>query len=366
MYNLLIRSIIKCGGLLRMENQLSIVVPIYKVERYLFKCLDSIVNQTFTDMEIILIDDGSPDNCGKICDEYAQKDSRIIVIHKNNEGLCAARNEGIRKATGKWIAFVDSDDWCETDYYENLFCELNNREVDVFMAGGHYLEYEEQQVPKYNFRNPFYYDERKDLDFLMAKVLAPQCGTNGDVYAASAGSPWDKLYRSEFIKANNLWFDEDSKAWEDLLFNFYVFDKAKTVAGGVCFGYHYRMIMTSITKNYNPQREKINYMFIDKLSSYMEKRDNSELIQNAIYCRSLNMISNLFSSYYFNKSNKLSYHEVVEKVKAMKRLPYYYKAIHCKRNKLLSKRQQILKLLLRLPCVWILGYASNTTSKKRH
>lgn len=349
-----------------MEKQLSVIIPIYKVEKYLHKCLNSIINQSFTDIEIILIDDGSPDHCGQICDEYAQKDSRIIVIHKSNGGLCAARNDGIQRATGKWIAFIDSDDWCENDYYENMFRELNNRDVDVFMAGGHYLEYEDQKILKFNSHNPFFYEDRKDLDFLMAKVLAPQCGTDGDVYAASAGLPWDKLYKREFIKENDLLFDTDSKAWEDLLFNFYVFDKAKKVAGGTCFGYHYRMITTSITKSYNPQREKINYMFIDKLSLYMEQREKSEIIQNAIYCRSINMISNLFSSYYFNKSNSLSYYEVVEKVKAMKRMPYYYEAIHCKGNKLFSKRQKILKILLQTPCIWILKYANDTTRKKRH
>lgn len=345
---------------------LTVIIPIYKVEKYLRKCLDSVINQTYTDLEIILIDDGSPDNCGKICDEYAQKDSRIIVIHKRNEGLCAARNEGIRKATGKWLTFVDSDDWCEKDYYENLFRELNSREVDVFMAGGHYLEYEERQVLKYNSYNPFFYEDRKDLDFLMAKVLAPQCGTRGNVYAASAGLPWDKLYRNEFIKTNNLFFDTDSKAWEDLLFNFYAFDKAKKVAGGECFGYHYRMITTSITKNYNPNREKINYMFIDKLEQYMKQREENELIQNAIYCRSINMIANLFSTYYFNASTPLSYGEVVKKIKRMKKAPYYYEAIHCKRNKLFSKRQRILKFLLQLPCVWILKYATYVTRKKKY
>ena len=95
--------------------KVSIIVPVYKVEKYLRKCIDSIINQTLKDIEIILVDDGSPDNCGKICDEYAAKDTRIKVIHKENGGLSSARNAGMEVAEGEYIGFVDSDDWIESD-----------------------------------------------------------------------------------------------------------------------------------------------------------------------------------------------------------------------------------------------------------
>ena len=90
--------------------RLSIIVPVYKVEKYIHKCVDSILNQTFTDYELILVDDGSPDNCGKICDEYAKKDSRVKVIHKKNGGQSSARNKGLDHAKGNYISFIDSDD----------------------------------------------------------------------------------------------------------------------------------------------------------------------------------------------------------------------------------------------------------------
>ena len=98
---------------------ISIIVPIYKVESLLSKCVDSLLSQTFGDLEIILVDDGSPDNCGKICDEYAQKDPRIFVIHKENGGLSSARNAGLDVCKGEYIMFVDSD-----DYVEPVFCEV--------------------------------------------------------------------------------------------------------------------------------------------------------------------------------------------------------------------------------------------------
>lgn len=99
---------------------ISVIVPIYKVELYLPKCIDSIINQTYKNLEIILIDDGSPDNCGSICDEYAKTDSRIKVIHKVNGGLSDARNAGLEIATGEWISFVDSDDWLKNNAIEQM------------------------------------------------------------------------------------------------------------------------------------------------------------------------------------------------------------------------------------------------------
>ena len=100
--------------------KISVIVPVYKVEQYLHRCIDSILSQSFTDFELLLIDDGSPDNCGKICDEYTQKDSRVRVFHKPNGGVSSARNLGLDNAKGKWIAFIDSDDFVEKEYLEKL------------------------------------------------------------------------------------------------------------------------------------------------------------------------------------------------------------------------------------------------------
>jgi len=105
---------------MNLTPQISVIVPVYKVEQYIHRCIDSILSQSFTDFELILVDDGSPDNCGKICDEYAQKDSRIRVFHKSNGGVSSARNLGLDNAKGEWIAFIDSDDFVENEYLEEL------------------------------------------------------------------------------------------------------------------------------------------------------------------------------------------------------------------------------------------------------
>lgn len=117
------------------KAKISVIVPIYNVEQYLHKCIDSIVNQTYHNLEIILVDDGSPDQCGKICDEYAEKDSRIIVIHKPNGGLSEARNAGLNIAKGDYILFVDSDDWLETNACESVINFAKDHNADIVTFG---------------------------------------------------------------------------------------------------------------------------------------------------------------------------------------------------------------------------------------
>lgn len=122
--------------------QISVIVPVYKVEKYIHRCVDSILAQTFTGFELILVDDGSPDNCGAICDEYATKDSRVVVIHQENGGLSAARNAGIDWVFGhsdsQWLTFVDSDDWVHPKYLELLFRAVRDTETGVSIC--RYLE----------------------------------------------------------------------------------------------------------------------------------------------------------------------------------------------------------------------------------
>lgn len=131
--------------------RISVIVPIYKVEPYLRRCVDSILAQTFTDFELILVDDGSPDNCGSICDEYAAQDSRVQVIHQKNGGLSAARNAGLdwvfANSESEWITFVDSDDWVHSAYLETLYRAVTEHEVSIGMCEAkHMKEYSMEEA----------------------------------------------------------------------------------------------------------------------------------------------------------------------------------------------------------------------------
>lgn len=120
---------------MKQQPLISVIVPVYNVEQYIHQCVDSILSQTYKNLEIILVDDGSPDNCPAICDGYARNDDRVKIIHQENGGLSAARNSALDLCTGEYIAFVDSDDWIESNAYEEMMSEMQKKDLDVVFCG---------------------------------------------------------------------------------------------------------------------------------------------------------------------------------------------------------------------------------------
>ena len=157
------------------QHQLiSIIVPIYNVEDYLKRCIDSILGQTYKNLEVILVDDGSPDKCGKICEEYKLIDSRIKVIHKKNGGLSSARNNGLDIATGDFIGFVDSDDYIERNMYESLIEALNNNNADIATCG--IIREDTNTQHKINIRTPNTEKVYLDIDAIREILLSREIG----------------------------------------------------------------------------------------------------------------------------------------------------------------------------------------------
>lgn len=166
--------------------EISIIVPVYNVEKYLNKCVDSILNQTFKEFELILVDDGSPDNSGAICDQYAKKDSRVKVIHKENGGLSSARNAGIEVAQGKYLGFIDSDDYIAEDMYELLYNNIIKEDADLSICGIYDVYEEKEVVEKERIK--------KTVSALEAMILIFE-GNNISVHAVN------KLYKRELFSA---------------------------------------------------------------------------------------------------------------------------------------------------------------------
>ena len=153
----------------------SVIVPIYNVEKYLNRCVDSILKQTFTYFELILVDDGSPDNCGKICDKYAKKEDRVTVIHKQNGGLSDARNAGIewtlQNSNSEWITFIDSDDWVHKDYLKLLYKVVKDNNVDVSLC--HFVRTSGEDNLS-NESNGASVELWSPEDFLLGKIMLTQ------------------------------------------------------------------------------------------------------------------------------------------------------------------------------------------------
>lgn len=166
---------------------ISIIVPVYNVERYLVKCLDSIVNQTYQNLQIILIEDGSSDNSGKISDDYSKKDQRISVIHKRNEGLSAARNEGVDIAEGEYIGFVDSDDYIEPDMYERLYKLIETTDAELAVCEFTYVN--DEGIKQEN-ESCFQVEGTIDANSYMKRWIDSK-------YAPAYVVAWNKLYKKK-------------------------------------------------------------------------------------------------------------------------------------------------------------------------
>lgn len=203
-------------------EKISVIVPIYKVEAYIDRCIESIINQTYHNLEIILVDDGSPDQCPEICDEWAKKDKRIRVIHKKNGGLSDARNVGLAAAKGDYISFVDSDDWIEPDFISVLYTELINANADISACGVDYVSESGEVLRK-----------RKCDCLCLDKIEALRRLVKEDgVYQ----TVWNKLYRRETI--GSILF-EVGRCNEDDFWTYQIFDRAKKIVITNQTLYHY-------------------------------------------------------------------------------------------------------------------------------
>lgn len=199
----------------------SIIVPIYNVEKYMNKCVESIVNQSYRNLEILLIDDGSPDRCPQLCDAWAQRDSRIQVIHKANGGLSSARNAGLEVANGDYVLFVDSDDWLDTDAVEALLAGIEAQHADI-CACGFYIEHLDAEGQTAETTAFIYHKPDIVLNYVLDKIRPEVC---------------NKLYRRAVI--GTLRFDETVRYAEDILFNYTAFKNAQCVCSIGAPKYHY-------------------------------------------------------------------------------------------------------------------------------
>lgn len=220
---------------------ISVIIPVYKTEKYIERCLNSVVHQTYKNLEIILIDDDSPDNCPKICDEWAKRDSRIKAFHIENKGVANARNIGISNSNGELIAFVDSDDYIESDMLELLYDNMIKENADISMCS--YCHNDDMPEKNCNNINVFQYNE------FMQNIVSGE-------YAY--GFLWNKLYRRETI--GDAYMPHLSYS-EDMVFNYYVMKNAEKMVVSDAVKYHYNVNEGSATAS------KFDYSNLDAVKA---------------------------------------------------------------------------------------------------
>lgn len=284
-----------------MDPKISIIVPVYKVEPYIHKCIDSILNQTFKDFELILVDDGSPDRCGEICDEYAKKDNRIVVIHKENKGVSSARNTGIQIAKGEYIAFVDPDDYIDKNMYEKLLLMAKTNNLDITVC----------QIKTVNNilgikKVTEIYDNevlnKKSIDDeLMPSIL------HGKDYGTF--SSVNKLYKKDIFKKYGVLFDETRDHGEDARLNLTLLSKIDRIGFIKEALYIYQIYERgSLTQKF---RENLFYYIKDNLHfgvtlcNKYKVYDAIKLIEENFIINSVNFLQDISVSKVENKKNKI-------------------------------------------------------------
>ncbi len=269
-----------------MEDLISVIVPVYKVEKYLNKCIESIVNQTYKNLEIILVDDGSPDECGKICDNYAQKDMRIKVIHKENGGLSDARNAGINISNGKYISFIDSDDYIDLEYIELLYKTIKKDKSDMAISS-HKVIYENGTILE---------KATKEESILESKEVLKRILYDDGIDL----SAWAKLYKIELFEEIRY---PKGRLFEDAATTYKLVDKCKKISIISKSTYNYIIRGNSIT-NVNFSEKKMDLIIsTEEMCNYIKKKypDLEEAANRRLMYAYLSTLTQLIKS---NKRNK--------------------------------------------------------------
>lgn len=259
--------------------KVSIIIPVYNVQAYLKKCLDSVLNQTFKDIEIILINDGSTDDSLNICEEYSKRDNRIKIIDKENEGVSKTRNLGLLRAQGEYISFIDSDDWVEPNMIEELYNSAISNNAEFCMCN-----YIKESNSKSLYIDSGTYKkvlEGNDIkNYLLIPLIEREDNQKEHILAGFRG-PWGKLFKKDIIEKYNIKFKKDLIIGEDFIFNLEILACTKKVVINEGFYYHYLTNDNSATMRYKKDcwnsiyRNTILYLedFLKKNKLYLEAKD---------------------------------------------------------------------------------------------
>lgn len=333
--------------------EIGFIVPVYKVkESYFRQCINSIINQTFTDIEIILIDDCSPDSSGDICDEFACNDNRIKVIHHQvNKGVSEARNSGLSISNAKWITFVDSDDWIELNMCELMLSKINHMDAkpDMIIMSG-WLSYVDFERPNIISRIQEFnsYSERENLQ--ISELTSFYKGGIKRIIAADSACA--KFYSVASLRKNNIRFKAIPYR-EDGLFFQEVVEVSDKILWLTDLVYHYRMTAGSAVNSYRSNSPDEMQRYTDLLWNFANSKQKSKEYFNALYASSFWAAQIVITLCYFNKDNPKTYHErVLECRSFLNKEPFSKMFDYIELNRL--NRNHLLKAIC-IKCKWYAG-----------
>lgn len=291
-----------------MEAKISVIVPVYNIEVYLAECIESILAQTYHNFELILIDDGSTDQSGKICDRYALQDSRIIVTHKENGGVSSARNAGLEIAGGEYICFVDGDDYVMPEYIEYLYRLITDKQADISMT---------MQM------DTTYKQSGKVQDHIVC-MTGEEAAISILTYNVPIGV-YCKMFNTAFLRKNKIHFEPDLYIGEGFNFNTDAFEVADKVVAGKKHIYHYRLTnTTSATTAFSVEKWENGLLAIKKIQNKLKFNDPGVLrAWNYAWWNTNRGICDLILKLQIKKNNLEFYHRCRKEVKTYIFSPFF-------------------------------------------
>ncbi|MCI5934040.1 MAG: glycosyltransferase [Lachnospiraceae bacterium] len=316
--------------------KVSIIVAVYKVENYIDECIQSLVSQSYKNIEILIINDGSPDRCDEICKQWEDKDSRIRYIYTKNKGVSRARNIGIDHSSGSWICFVDGDDYLCENAIQNLVYGINN-ETDI-VIGDYFVKQGNLQYEEYFYSKAVTINNERKMDIIRDAMLGIRREKIGP------GVPWGRLYRKSLIDQYSIRFPVGLKRMEDVVFNLYVFNKMRNICYLHQIVYYYRIRSDSAVRDYDWNYVESILRFINEIDIFAKDNNffNDEWIQ--IYQnKKIQLFSECVRSAYCRKECTVS---LRERINSMKKIEKQIMNFSYNEIKVYFSKKQLLVLFL--------------------
>lgn len=328
-------------------QKVSIIIPVFNGEEYLEECLESIINQTFKNIEIIVINDGSIDGSEKIIDKYKEKDNRIISISTKNGGVGSARNKGIEMSTSEWIMFVDCDDILEKDAVEQ-YMKIEDKSIDLIISKTYVMKDAKKETASCRYKDDRYFN-KQEKDELLNSIFYD----NYEEKISYISCVFSKLYKKQLLVKSNIKFNTELKYGEDGLFNLKAIINSKKIAFLNVPTYNYRLNIKSVMRKFNPTFIENHTQMLDVYKKYLKDENLENIYKNEYDYFVLRQLNKYLKYYFFRKENPNSKQDLKQELSKLINIEPYCSAINCKINNLHFKRK-VMKFLLKRKQLFLL------------
>ena len=324
-----------------MNEKVSIIIPVFNGEKYIEECIKSIINQTYKNLEIIIVNDGSTDKSIEIVNKYKEVDDRIKIINKENQGVSIARNIGMENATSEWIMFVDSDDTLEKDAVEN-FARKIDKDADIIFSNVYCLIDNKKEIAKciYKETRDFYDSDKKEL-------IDSIFYDNEKWKVKYAPTPFAKLYRKKFLQENKICFIENLKYGEDGIFNFLAFNYAKKIVFIDKLTYNYRIHNESVMRKYDPNLIENYTKLLNEYEKKLIEKNLYEQYKEEYNFFVLRQINKFFNRYFLDERNTKKYKELKSEFMLLLEEQTYKEVIFREKTNSLSIKRRLMLFLVK-------------------